>query len=289
LPRAARWRTFRWVSGPPDVFRFRDYRAFLRALYEHKKKSEYGFSLRAFSKRAGLRSSNYLKLVMDGDRNLTPEMAARFAAACGLSGQASEYFCELSSFNQARHATAREQAYARLRRFRRYRKAHRLDPAQEAYYGQWYIPAIRELCARPDFREDAKWIGRTLTPKVAPRDVQRAISVLLDLGLLARDAQGRLVQSEALVETAEGALSHHVVSFHRAMLERAGEALDSVPREEREITSLTLCLSEAQLSELKQRLTRLREELLHVFQSDADAQRVVQLNFQLFPLSKKES
>jgi uncharacterized protein (TIGR02147 family) len=80
------------VAAAPDVFRFRDYRAYLRALYAHNKANGYGFSLRAFSKRAGLTSSNYLKLVMDGDRNLTSQAAGRFATACGLSGQAADYF-----------------------------------------------------------------------------------------------------------------------------------------------------------------------------------------------------
>ena len=39
--------------------------------------------------------------------------------------------------------------------------------------------------------------------------------------MLKKDAQGRLRQSEALVETERGPLSHHVVSFHRTMLTRA--------------------------------------------------------------------
>ena len=275
------------VPRAPEVFAFRDFREYLRAHYVHQKAHTYGFSLRAFSKRAGLRSSNYLKLVMDGDRNLTPEAAARFAAACGLRGQAAEYFCELVAFGQAKHADERARVYERLKRFARHRQVHRLDAAQEAYHAQWYIPAIRELCARADFREDAKWIGRTLRPHVAPRDVEQALAVLERLGSLKRDAGGRLRQAEPLVQTPDGPLSHHVVSFHRAMMQRAAEALDSVPRQEREIASLTLCLSEPQLSELKQRLERFREELLHVFQSDADARRVVQVNLQMFPLSGK--
>src|SRR5262245_28068715 len=98
----------------PDVFRYRDYHEFLRAFYEHNKQKGYGFSLRAFSKRAQLRSSNYLKLVMDGERNLTAPMAARFAQACALRGQPADYFCELVAFNQATSADERERAYARL-------------------------------------------------------------------------------------------------------------------------------------------------------------------------------
>jgi len=276
------------MARGPDVFAFRDYRAFLRAHYAHNKQDEPGFSLRAFSKRAGLRSSNYLKLVMDGDRNLTAAVAPRFAAACGLKGQAADYFCDLVAFNQAKGADERTRGYARLQRFRRYREVHRLDKAQEAYHSHWYIPAIRELCARPDFREDPKWIGRTLLPNVAPADVRAALETLLELELLARGEDGKLRQTETLVQTPEGPLGHHVVSFHRTMMERAAEALDVVPRDEREIASLTLCLSDAQLGELKQRLERFREELLHVFQSDADARRVVQVNVQMFPLTGRE-
>jgi uncharacterized protein (TIGR02147 family) len=277
------------MARGPDVFAFRDYRAFLRALYAHNKQGEHAFSLRAFSKRAGLRSSNYLKLVMDGDRNLTPAVAPRFAAACGLRGQAADYFCDLVAFNQAKGADERTRGYARLQRFRRYREVHRLDKAQEAYHSHWYIPAIRELCARPDFREDPKWIGRTLLPNVAPADVRAALETLLELELLERTEDGKLRQTESLVQTPDGPLGHHVVSFHRTMMERAAEALDVVPRNEREIASLTLCLSDAQLGELKQRLERFREELLHVFQSDADARRVVQVNVQMFPLTGREA
>src|SRR5688572_14954388 len=244
------------MAAAPDVFRFRDYRGYLRALYAHKKLNEYGFSLRAFSKHAGLRSSNYLKLVMDGDRNLTADAAQKFASACGLKGQAADYFCELVTFNQAKSSDERERVYARLRRFRRYREVYRLDGAQEAYHAEWFIPAVRGLVGRADFREDAKWIGKTLTPSIAPRDAQRALDVLLELGLIERDAEGKLVQTHALVQTPEGPLSHHVFSFHRAMIARAAEALDRVPREEREIAALTLRIGDEQLVELKQRLTR---------------------------------
>jgi uncharacterized protein (TIGR02147 family) len=73
------------------------------------------------------------------------------------------------------------------------------------------------------------------------------------------------------------------------MMERAAEALDRVPREEREIASLTLLVEQARLAELKQRLERFREELLHTFDSaTAGAARVVQVNLQMFPLTGKE-
>src|SRR6478609_3677893 len=80
---------FRMAGGDPvHIFSYLDYRHFLRDLYAQKKASERGFSHRAFSKRAGLSSTNYLHLVMQGKRNLSPEMAASFARGCGLAWRA---------------------------------------------------------------------------------------------------------------------------------------------------------------------------------------------------------
>jgi uncharacterized protein (TIGR02147 family) len=64
--------TLKSMDRPLDVevFDYRDYRAYLRDVYQSRKSSEYGFSYRAFAKRAGLSAPNYLKLVAEGQRNL---------------------------------------------------------------------------------------------------------------------------------------------------------------------------------------------------------------------------
>src|SRR5688500_3926269 len=123
-----------------DVFAYLDYRAFLRDYYIEQKARGRGFSYRVFSRRAGLRSPNYLKLVIDGERNLTGEMALRFAKACTLADDEAEYLADLVVFNQASTATERARAYAKLTGARRFRQAHKLDLAHDAYYSQWFLP-----------------------------------------------------------------------------------------------------------------------------------------------------
>ncbi|MET0282891.1 MAG: TIGR02147 family protein [Polyangiales bacterium] len=275
------------MPGAPDVFDFDDYRAFLRAHYAHKKASGRGFSLRVFSRLAGLTSSNYLKLVMDGDRNLGAEAAERFASACGLEASRASYFVELVALQQAKTQPERERAYEHLRSHRRFRQAHPLDDEYAAYHAHWYVPAVRELAARKDFEADPKWIAARLMPAITSRQATRALKVLRELGLLVED-KGKLRQAHALVKTPDKPLSHHVVRFHRVMMERAAEALDLVPREQREIASLTLCLSDRQLRALKAELAQLRGELLRKYGAEADAKRVVQLNLHMFPLSIEE-
>jgi uncharacterized protein (TIGR02147 family) len=270
--------------SPVDVFRYLDYRTFLADLYKAKKAR--GYSFRAFSRAAGLGAPNYLQLVISGQRNLTPAMAKRFAAASGLAGEAAEYFTHLVEFNQARSAQRRNAAYERLTGFVRYRRGHRLEVAQDAYHSTWYLPAIRELVVSPDFQEDPEWIAAQLWPAIKPAEAKHALEQLIALGLLQRDPHGRLRQENAVVSTGAQARSVQVGRYHAEMMARAGAAIDLVPAASRDLSALTFCLPEDGITKLKQRIAEFRRELIEFAESQTERGQVVQLNFQLFPLSK---
>lgn len=268
----------------PDVFDFLDYRAYLREFYQ-RRKANTSFSYRAFSMRAKLRSPNYLKLVIDGERNLTPAMAKRFAAACGLSGQAASFFVELVAFGQADSMDERNESYSRLKRYAQYREANQLQLAQDEYHSKWYLPAIRELVLAEDFRPDPKWIAERLTPKIRPSEAQAALQTLKQLNMLEVDDQARLRQGTPHVTTGAETASLHMVNYHRTMMGLASEALERVNYEQRDISSVTLCLGRDGLEHVKRAIVRFRRELLKLSELERRPRQVVQVNFQLFPLS----
>ena len=201
-----------------DVFCYRDYRQYLADSYRRRKSSDYGFSYRSFARQVGSGAPNYLKLVTDGQRNLSQDMARRFARALELKGDAAEYFCDLVEFNQAASAREAERCYRRIRRYRQYREAFRLDEAHAEYHSEWYIPTIRELVACHGFREDPKWIARRLKPNILVREAAHALEVLQRLNLITRDETGRLQQNHPIVSTGDDKpLGYHVMTFHRTM------------------------------------------------------------------------
>jgi uncharacterized protein (TIGR02147 family) len=273
------------ATGRIDVYAFLDYRALLRAYYEDRKAHARGFSYRAFARRAGLSSPNLLKRVIDGERNLTTEMAERFARACGFEAEAGSYFRELVAFNEAKTDADRNARYRKLSAFRGYRRAQKLDAAAADYCSSWYIPAIRELAGRTDFREEPGWIARQLVPPIKPAQAKAALETLLSLGLLVRE-DGRLRRGEQIVTTGAETRGLHVVSYHRAMMQRASEAIDLVDKPQRDISSLTLALGPGGLELLKHRIQEFRRELLALEQTGEDVDRIVQVNLQLFPLSR---
>jgi uncharacterized protein (TIGR02147 family) len=215
-------------------------------------------------------------------------MATQFAQGAGLVGSASDFFCELVAYAQATTAADKNRHYEQLIRHRPFRETRKLEAAQAAYHATWYLPAIRELCRRPDFEDDAKWVAAQLEPAISTQEAKQALSTLHKLGLLYRDGEGRSRQTDTLVTTGPGPLGHHVFNYHRAMLERAAVALDRIPREEREVSSVTVCVSQDKLLELKQRIADFRKDLLQLAEIDNEPERVVQINFQLFPLSKQK-
>jgi uncharacterized protein (TIGR02147 family) len=268
---------------PIDVFRYLDYRTFLADFYEAKKRR--GFSYRAFSRTTGLGAPNYLKLVIAGKRNLTPVMAERFAASCGLAGEPAAYFQHLVEFNQSKTAAERNRSYERLAGFRRYRQVQKLELAHAAYHSTWYLPAIRELCASPAFREDPEWLASVLRPPIKANEAKHALDLLLELGLLERDANGRLQQSSPVVSTGPETRHMNIRNYHVEMLRCATRAIETVPAKERDISSLTLCLSPEGFARFKQRIADFQRELIELAEQETERSQAVQVNFQLFPLS----
>ncbi|MBC7174582.1 MAG: TIGR02147 family protein, partial [Polyangiaceae bacterium] len=212
-----------------------------------------------------------------------------FASACGLENDAADYFVDLVAFNQATTSSERNAAYDRLKSHRRYRSVHRLELAHADYHATWYLPAIRELATRKDFRGDPAWIAERMRPRITEAEAERALRVLRELALLVEDEDGRLVQAEALVSTGPETRGLHIGNYHRAMMARAAASIDELPPDKRDISSLTLCLGAERLAELKEKIQRFRRELLEMSVEEQDPRQVIQINFQLFPLTDGKS
>lgn len=271
----------------PDVFSYLDYRAFLRDTYNARKAEGRGFSFRAFSMRAGLASPNHLKRVIDGERGLSPAMAARYATALGLEGDEGSAFLDLVALGEATTDAERNAAFERLQASRGYRRAQRLELAHAAYHSTWYLPAIREMVAVEGFRADPAWIARRLLPPITTSEAAKAVDLLLELGLLRRTESGGLEAVDIVLTTGPETRGLHFRNYHRAGLDRAAAAMELVPAAQRDLSSLTFTADDETMFEVKRRIQAFRRELIALL-SESRGTRVVQLGIQLFPLSTPE-
>lgn len=268
-------------------YSFTDYRVYLRALMEQERARNPVFSYRFFARVAGFSSPSYLKMVLDGQRNLSPSSIQQFAKAFKLGRQEAAYFESLVLFNQARSEKEQELYFERLTALRPRTTLRGLERDQFEYYTRKHFVIIREMVALPHFREDPAWIGKCLNPPLKAKDVEAAIAVLLRLDLLRRDATGKLTQCDEGLTTAPEVASIELMSFHRAMLDDAKEALFRIGPERRDISALTIPIPKQTIPELKRRIREFREQILELInRGTADYHEVYQLNIQLFPLTK---
>lgn len=273
------------AAWKPDIYTYLDFRAFLRAYYDAGKAHQRGFSYRWFARRAGFASSNFLKLVIDGDRNLGRESAIRVADAIGLTADEQRFFCQLVEFGQADDPDVKAACLERLSATRRFLDARPIDGLLLEYLSRWYHVAIRELAGWDAFVDDPVWIAQQLRPQIAPAEAAAALDVLLRLGLLERDEHGRIRRGEPTLDAGHEVTAVGARTWHLEMLRLAGESIDRTPREQRDLGAMTVCVPRAALPEIKARLQQFREQLMAWCDDQTDSDCVVQVNLQLFPLS----
>lgn len=272
-------------AAQPDIYAHLDYREWLRLWFDWKKSQNPRFSHRAFVRRTGQKSPSLLADVIGGRRNLTPGGVDGFVRALSLTGAREAFFRELVQLDQAKTAPERAEALERITATRHFRKAQRLEGASLRYLSHWSYPAVHELAGCDAFRGDPVWIAATLRPVITERQARDALEVLETLGLLVRDADGALRQGSGTLTTPHQASSTVSFVYHTGMIDRARESLTSFPSKERHFCGVTVAIPESLMPNLKAELNQFQERLLAMCDEATGADRVVQLNLQLFPLS----
>jgi len=142
------------------------------------------------------------------------------------------------------------------------------------------------MVSRSDFRDDPAWISAQLQPSVPVSDVNAALEILLDLGLLQRNDDGTLQQQDPTLTTGHEVQALAVGNFHRQMMARAAESIETINHTRRDLSAITICINEDNLKEAKRRIHLFCESMLDLGDRDDDGVHVYQLNVQFFPLTQ---
>lgn len=272
-------------NNKPCVFEYNNYREYLNDLYVFFKAETNFFSYRYFSKKAGFKSPNFLKLVIDGQRNLTEDSAHKVAWAFALNKSEKEYFYLLVGFCQAQSQEEKFRYSKSLARNKVVQKAYPLKHAEYNYYTYWYYIPLRELVATKTFIEDYHWIESQFQNEVSATQLQKAISEMLEIGLLIRDENGVLKQNHKNVMTSGEVMSSLITNYHKIMIAKASESIEDYAPEFREISGTCISCSQQNVEKLKELVREFRKDILALTEDSTEADLVYQLNFQLYPLT----
>lgn len=260
----------------------------MRDLQVHLKSERPVFTLEHLAKRVGLKSKGHMSLILKGAKNIPQEKIPLFVAALELDGKEAEFFGLMVHFNQSTTHRDRKRFLDRMVSLLRVTD-RRLVPSQYALCGKWHHPVVHELLRIHDIHDDWERLGRLLKPGIAPEEARESVLLLREIGLVAPDARGFLKPTNVAITFGDGWRSVAVREFQRHTFDLAQEALEHTSVEERDISSLTLSVGEATFREISERIALFRKEILALARSEKHADRVVQMNFSLFPLSERKA
>jgi uncharacterized protein (TIGR02147 family) len=269
-----------------SIFNFFDYREYLNAVYNQKKNQQSGFSFRSFSRDAGITSPNYLLRVLKGARHLSLEYVPKFCKALRLSGDEAQFLEALVCFNNEKKIDHKEQYLRKLLTLRCRRGQHRIEDKKLQFFGKWYYPVVRELATVLDFMEDYNLLARSCLPRITAVQAKNAVAYLVKNGFIIKNAAGRYNYSEPVISSGDEVNSTLLRKYHRNNLFQCAQALDTIAKEERDISSLTMAVSRKTYYEMKKEIQDFRKRLLAMARADTNPEMVCLTGFQLIPRSE---
>ena len=276
-----------------SVFDYQQYREYLRDYYLDQKQRKTGLTYSRFSAAAGIRSPNYLKVAIDGKKNLTPETIIRFTRALGMKEHECDYFEALVHFNQAKAPMQREFFEERLLRVKSrhasYASKERLLSEYEfEAVSDWKYHAVMILTNVRGFEERLSWIKERLFHLLSERDIAAILERLQAIRLLSRDERGRLKQTHRQVKTKPEIGRTLARVFYEGIFSRASLAMKLTESDEREFNNYIVGLSPQQIPELKRKVRKFMRDLNDWALENSRPHQIYSLTFAAFPLTSLE-
>ncbi len=263
-----------------------NYRDFLRDRFQWLKENDPGFSQKRVQIDLGVASSGFIPNILAGRKNLTPTQSARLARLLELDRVESSYFEHLVLFTQARTVEEKNEFFARLMTMQSARLSQ-LSEASLTLFAKWYYVAVREVINLTTIVDDYEKLASLLQPAIKASEAKEAIDVLSNLNLVERSEMGYWQPKEAAISTGDEVRSMHLLHFQVATMDLAKRALNDIPPDERDISVLTMGLSPDAFRLAKHEIQHFRKRLAKIAMDDSAANRIYQLNFQFFPISKE--
>lgn len=279
----------------PVLSTYTDYRLFLNDHFEFRRYETRHqlrpFSYSDFSAAADIRSPNYLKLIISGDRNLSPDMCKKFGRALRLEKVELEEFETLVSYNQAADPLERNNSLKALSELRSQRSldAGEIDQATWEKVPGWLSWVIYALIDQAHIEFSIDHLKKVLRQKASEKNIQEAIDKLVAAGDV-RIENNIPYKTNKVISNSDKIPAALVRKLQAELVYLGLESLYRDAPQEREISGFTIAMTDEEFTWVRHELRKIRKELqtkLMMAREKNPGKKVYQVNIQLFPLTNE--
>jgi len=267
------------VMSRPSVFDYLDYRQFVSDMLNFLK--QHRISARNIAKRVGFGSPNYLLLIANRKRNLSPKTALVVALAFKLKKEESLYFEKLVKYALADDLEDQNKIFQELQVMQGMRTKRELSISEYSFYRDWKLVALYEAIPENWAVPDRKSLMASL--QIDASTFETFLAHLKNLALI-EENRGKLRKMNRTLEAPAPIFHEDLRRFHLSLLDMARQKVESLPIESRHLGAVTLSLSLEQFERLKKKIEDFKIETNASFPEQPTRKSVFQLQFQLFPI-----
>ncbi len=266
-----------------SIFTYTDYRAYLKDALREKQAKNPSFSYRLAAAGMGI-GSGTLSRILNGSRHIGPELLPKTVALLGIKRREAEYFRLLVEFQSTKNEQRKVQCYNELLKMRCCRGAL-VSGEKYRFFENWYHVALFELL-RIVGENDAELLNSLFIKPVGKVKIKKALELLRSLGYITQRPDNKIYTTEPFLTTGDVWENMAVHRFQEEVSKLASEAINMLPKEERDFSTLTMALSTEAFGKVREVIKKARAEIAEIERKCNNPQRVYQINFQCFPLTR---
>jgi uncharacterized protein (TIGR02147 family) len=280
---------------PPVLSDYMSYREYLADYYQYKRKASKGslrqYNYAVFSAAANIKSPNYLKMIIEGKRNLSEDMIGKFGKALGFNKEQTEEFRLLVNFTQATDPADRN---IFLKKMSEHRvgvklKTGEIDRKSFEKVPNWVAWIVYAMVDQEGVSFDTASLKALLRGKASEEEIENSLQSMIASGDLRRDEKtGEIKKARSLTESPEDIPVALVRKLQSQLMYLGLESIYQDQPTDREFGTLTMSLTKAEFEEIKFKLRQMRKGLNKdnsIARMKTKGERVYQLNIQLFPVT----
>lgn len=283
-------------KSAPVIHEYTDYRKYLKDTYEFRKVTEStgmrAYSYSHFSAAADIKSPNYLKLIIEGKRNLSEDMISRFSRALRLEKQQAEEFKALVRYGQADEPVERNKYLKDLAEIRADQEnATDADKQKWEKVPGWIGWVLYAMMDQKNTGVEPEQLQKLFRAKASVQEVRDSLQKLIAAGEIVTDeTTGELKRPRELIDTPQDLPVALIRRLQTELIYLGIESLFRDSPKDREFGALTVALTQEEFEQTRFELRQLRKRIhkdVTVKRQASKGDRVYQLNIQLFPVTEK--
>jgi uncharacterized protein (TIGR02147 family) len=248
-----------------------NFQSWLQSELVQRCKRNPSYSLRSMANQIDIDSSS-LSQIISGKRKASVKLIRKICQNLKADPRHVEFFVKYAEKRKSRLATVKAEQHYKL-----------MSEDTLSVISIWYHYAIMELISVKQFQNNIFWIAKSLSISVS--EAAMAVERLLRLNLI-KEENGVLSKTEEFVTSyTPGKTTEAKKELQRQVLKLGLKAIDDVPLEKRNMTSMTMAINVDKLPEAVELITQFRRQLC-AFMSDDKRSVVYQLGVQFYPISK---